>query len=100
MPDNNGTARLDRIESVLELLIADHVQFREEHKQLLTAQIVLTDRLDRFIQASTEFQKRIEEAQRRTEEAQRRTDEKLAELADKLNGLIGYVQGMQPPPKS
>ena len=93
MPDNNGTARLDRIESALELLIADHVQFREEHKHLLTAQIVLTDRLDRFIQASAE-------AQKRTDEAFRRTDQKMAELADKLNGLIGYVQGMQPPPKS
>ena len=86
MPDNNGTARLDRIERVLELLIDDHVQFREEHKQLLTAQVVLTDRLDRFIQA--------------TAEAQKHTDEKIAELADKLNGLIGYVAGIPRPPQA
>ncbi len=92
MPESNGTARIDRIERSLELLIADHVQFQEEHKQLLTAQVVLTDRVDkltahvdRFIQASGE--------------AQRRTDEKMAELADKLNGLIGYVEGMRRPPE-
>lgn len=27
-----------------------------------------------------------------------RTDQNLAEIADKLNGLIGYVGGMNPPP--
>ena len=86
MADNNGTARLDHIERVLELLTDDHVQFRGEHKQLLTAQVVLTDRLDRFIQA--------------TAEAQKRTDEKMAELADKLNGLIGYVAGIPRPPQA
>ncbi len=87
MPDQNGSARLDRIERSLELLIADHVQFQEEHKQLLTAQIVLTDRLDRFIQASGE--------------AQKRTDEKMAELAvagkhtdERLNALITIVDGI------
>jgi hypothetical protein len=83
MPENNGTARLDRIERVLELLVDDHVQFREEHKLLLTAQILLT------------------EAQKRTEEAQKRTDEKLAALAvtvdevtGKLNALIQVVDGI------
>ena len=29
--------RMDRIERALELLIDDHIQFREEHKRLLTA---------------------------------------------------------------
>ena len=48
MPEPNGSDRLDRIERALELLIDDCVQFREEHKLLLTAQIVLTDRLDKL----------------------------------------------------
>ena len=82
MPDTNGTNRLDRIERALELLIDDHVQFREEQTQLLTAQILLTDRLDRFIQATTA--------------AQLRTAEKLSDLADKLTRLIGFVAGLQP----
>jgi hypothetical protein len=97
MSETNGTNRLDRIERALELLIDDHVQFREEHKQLLTAQVVLTDRLDRFIKVTTEAQLRTDEALRRTDEALRRTDVKLGELADKLNGLIGYVAGQSAP---
>lgn len=28
----------------------------------------------------------------------RSTDQNLAEITDKLNGLIGYVGGMNPPP--
>jgi hypothetical protein len=48
MADQNGASRLDRIERALELQIGDHVQFREEHKLLLTSQVVLTDRLDRL----------------------------------------------------
>jgi hypothetical protein len=97
MPENNGTSRLDRIERALELLIDDHVQFREEHKMLLTAQVLLT------------------EAQKRTEEAQKRTDEKLAKLAitmdalaltvdeigGKLNALIKVVDGVvRNPPRT
>ncbi len=30
-------------------------------------------------------------------EFRRRTDQNLAEITDKLNGLIGYVDGMPPP---
>jgi hypothetical protein len=30
---------------------------------------------------------------------QRRTEQNLAEITDKLNGLIGYVAGQQPPPQ-
>jgi hypothetical protein len=31
-------------------------------------------------------------------EYRRRTDQNLAEITDKLNGLIGFVDGMQRPP--
>ena len=30
-------------------------------------------------------------------EFRRRTDQNLAEITDKLNGLIGYVDGIRPP---
>jgi hypothetical protein len=30
---------------------------------------------------------------------QHRTDQNLAEITDKLNGLIGYMDGLQRPPK-
>jgi hypothetical protein len=55
MPENYGndtSGRIDRIEGILEKLATHqlHAQefFEREHKQLLTAQIVLTDRLDRL----------------------------------------------------
>jgi hypothetical protein len=34
---------------------------------------------------------------RDTAEFRRRTDQNLAEITDKLNGLIGYIDGMPPP---
>jgi hypothetical protein len=34
---------------------------------------------------------------RDTSEFRRRTDQNLAEITDKLNGLIGYIDGMPPP---
>ena len=55
-------------------LIEDHVQFREEHKQLLTAQVVLTDRLDRFI--------------KETAEAGKHTDERLNALITIVDGIV------------
>jgi hypothetical protein len=30
---------------------------------------------------------------------QRRTEQNLAEITDKLNGLIGFIDGMRPPDK-
>ena len=88
--NENGANRLDRIEKALELLIDDHVLFREEHKSLLTAQVLLTDSM------------------RELAEAQKHTDERLQELAEagkstdqRLNALIQIVDGIirkTPPP--
>ena len=80
MASPNGSARLDRIERALELLIDDHEQFRIEHKHLLTAQVVLTDRLDRFIEATKERFLELAEAQKHTD--------------GRLNALITVVDGV------
>ena len=72
-------SRLDRMEHLMELLISDHVQFREEHKQLLTAQVVLTATVEKLATSGAEFRAR--------------TEQNLAEITDKLNGLIGFVAG-------
>ena len=45
--NGSGESRLDRLEGLMALSIEDHVQFREEHKMLLAAKVVLTNRLDR-----------------------------------------------------
>jgi hypothetical protein len=42
--NGNGLSRLDRIERAIESLAND---FRDEHKRLLTSQILLTDRMDK-----------------------------------------------------
>ena len=71
MAEPNGhqdnVSRLDRIEAALEHVIDEHEMFRDEHKRLLTAQVVLTDRMDRL--AIT-----------------------VDEIGGKLNGLIDLVQ--------
>jgi len=46
--NGSGDSRLDRLEGLMALLIEDHVRFSEDHKQLLTAQVVLTDRVDKL----------------------------------------------------
>ena len=71
MAEANGhqdnVSRLDRIEAALEHIIDEHEMFRDEHKRLLTAQVVLTDRMDKL--AIT-----------------------VDEIGGKLNGLIDVVQ--------
>lgn len=88
MASENGMGRLDRIEKALELLIDDHVQFREEHKMLLAAQVVLTDRLDRFVKENADAQKRIDQKLAELAEAQKLTDQKLAALIEIADDLI------------
>jgi hypothetical protein len=69
---------MDRLERLMEF--QDHVQFREEHKQLLTAQVVLTDRLGRLAHT-------LDTAVRQLTEVQRHTD-------DRLNALIAVVDDL------
>jgi hypothetical protein len=48
MPEENGTARLDRIEKILEMFIADHDRFRQGIKDLLRAQVLQADEIDKL----------------------------------------------------
>jgi hypothetical protein len=63
---NNGhdPTRLDRLEGLVEVLVNRHLEFEEEYKRLLIAQVVLTDRIDRLTQRMdqmAEFQKHSDE---------------------------------------
>lgn len=82
----NGSAdsRPDRLEGLMALLIEDHVRFREEHKHLLTAQVVLTGRVDKLAITMDTAVIAIKEP-----EAQRHTD-------DRLNALISVVDDIVP----
>jgi len=73
--EQNGHAksRLDRLEGLMELLIDDRLKFSDEHKLLLKAQVVLTDRVDKLALTVRELTG-----------AQKRND-------DRLNALIHVV---------
>jgi hypothetical protein len=89
--DERINARFERIENVLEALA--HSQ-----KQLLTAQVVMTDEVTRIASAEvrlTEAQQRLAEAQAlseraraRLEEEQAKTEIKAQETQGKLDALI------------
>ena len=82
-PNGSGRSRLDRMEGLMELLIDDHVRFQDDLKQLLTAQVVLTDRVDKLTVSVATLA-----------EAQKHTDERLNALISIVDGLIRK----QPPP--
>jgi hypothetical protein len=71
---------MDRIERALELLIDDHVQFREDHKALLTSQVLLKDELS--VLAKRTDQRFVEIAER------------FAATDERLNALITIVDGI------
>lgn len=69
--------RLDRVEELLEVLVNEHIQFHEEHRQLLKAQILLYDATQKLAEAQTELAA-----------AQKHTDEKLAALIDVVDSIV------------
>ncbi|HWY46421.1 MAG TPA: hypothetical protein VNX70_03500 [Bryobacteraceae bacterium] len=89
----NGETRMDRMERLLEAYIQHneraHENFEREHKDLLTAQVVLTGHMDVVNVKLAEVGVKLAEV-----------GVKLAEVTDKLNGLIGVVDDIirRPPP--
>jgi hypothetical protein len=99
-------SRLDRIEAALELMIGDHEDFRQEHKQLLKAQVLLVDaqaKSEEKIavlaaeQAKTEATmkelakeqaKEQARTQREIRELSQRTDERIAAMTSALGELM------------
>lgn len=61
--NGNVEGRLTRLEQFVEVLTNEHIQFAEEHKRLLTAQVILTDRMDKLAGRMD----KLAEAQERTE---------------------------------
>ena len=52
--------RLDRLEGLVEVLFNRHLEFEEEHKRLLTAQVVLNDQLQRLGERVNRLDKRLD----------------------------------------
>jgi hypothetical protein len=76
-PNGHKNPRMDRLENLMELLITDHLAFSDEHKKLLAAQVVLTDRLEKLAVSVQELR-----------EVQKHTDERMSALIITVDGLI------------
>jgi hypothetical protein len=79
--NGHDPTRLDRIEGLVEVLVNRHFEFEEEHKKLLIAQVVLTDRLDKLA-------KTVDRMASAQEESKRDFDERLNALIAVVDGLV------------
>ena len=75
---------MDRNERALELLIANHEQFRHDHKQLLTAQVLQKDEIDQLLKVTRQHTRQIE-----SERAVRK--EEIAALDKRVDDLVGAI---------
>ena len=103
--NGHGLSRLDRMEGLMQLLIDDHLKFSDEHKSLLTSQLLLTDRMGKLvgtvdtlageigtlkevIHQIGESQKELAESQKELSETQKHTDERMNALIAIVDDLI------------
>ena len=84
MADQNEASPMDRVERMMEVLTTDHVKFGDEHKQLLTAQVILTDRMDRLAITMQE----LAESQKQTDQQMKESDERLGILSRMMDEFI------------
>ncbi len=83
---------------MLEVLVNEHIQFSEEHRQLLKAQVLLYDGVQNLYntvqqlgEAQSVTEQRLAElatAQAQLTGAQQHTDERMAALIGVVDGLI------------
>jgi hypothetical protein len=82
--------RLDRVEELLEVLVNEHIQFHEEHRQLLKAQVILYDAVRKLTEAQAASDQRLAAltiAQTELAATQRHTDENLAALINVVDSI-------------
>jgi hypothetical protein len=82
--NGHGLSRLDRMEGLMQLLIDDHLKFSDEHNRLLTAQIVLGNRMDKLAETMEELAR----AQKESADQQKHTDARMDALIAVVDGLI------------
>jgi septal ring factor EnvC (AmiA/AmiB activator) len=93
MAETNGSQypRLDRIEQALEMLIADHEQFRADHKQLLTAQVLQSEEIDKLLKVTQEHTRQIEAERLARKESISALDQRVADLVRAIGDLIARI---------
>jgi hypothetical protein len=116
--NGHGMSRLDRMEGLMQLLIDDHLKFSDEHKSLLTSQILLTDRMGKLVgtvdtltgetgtlaetirqiaesqMELAESQKGLAESQKGLAESQKELSEAQKHTDERMNALIAIVDDL------
>jgi hypothetical protein len=89
MPEANGDrdTRMDRIERALELLIADHEQFRADHKQLLIAQVLQKDAIDQLLKLTQEHSQQIQQHSQQIPALDARVDRLVSSIGEFISRL-------------
>ena len=91
-PNGHRSPRLDQLEKLMDLLITDHLAFSDEHKQLLTSQVILTDRLDKLAitvkELGTKTDERLNALKQEIAELQKDSDERLNSLIRIVDQLV------------
>jgi predicted nucleic acid-binding Zn-ribbon protein len=113
MPEPNGTGRLDRIEKILEMFIADHERIRQEHerirqehdrfrqehedfqeaferdlKQLLIAQVLQADEIEKLWRSVRANSSDIRELSKQAEQDRKQIGDRIDNLARAIGELI------------
>jgi len=98
MAEVNGSGRLDRIEAALERLEAaqarDHEEFTRDHKQLMTWQVLMQDKMEKFASERAADREDAARERKRLDQLWENTDRRIADLVGAIGALI------QPPPNS
>jgi hypothetical protein len=91
MPEENGTARLDRIENILEMFIADHDRFRQDIKDLLRAQVIQADEIDKLWRIVRENSVQIAEQKDRFERQRKQDRQANKALNERIDNLVSAL---------
>jgi len=92
MPEANGGGRLDRIEALLDKVADrqrefaiiqehDHEEFKRDHKQLMTWQVSMQEKMDQYSRDRDTERKRLDEMWAKT-------DERIAGLVSAIGKLL------------
>jgi hypothetical protein len=92
--NGDNKSRLDRVEQLLEVLVNEHIQFHEEHRQLLKAQVILYDTTQKLAEALAQSQTDTNSKLAELAAAQKHTDENLVALINVVDSLVRRT----PPP--
>jgi hypothetical protein len=89
--NGNQKGRLDRMEELLHVLINEHIDFRQEHRELLKAQVVLYDSVQKLTDAHRKTEEKLAQLATRHDElaaAQRNADDRMAALIVTVDDII------------